>query len=148
MIASFDNHLQSMVKSANAERILAGAGILAGLAGAFAVRYFNPATTGLFPACPFHALTGLNCPGCGLTRGFHALFHGDILSALHFNAMLPVYLLFFLYLFVSLALISIRGRGLDFQAFSPYKISGFLILTLAFAVVRNLPFYPFNLLAI
>lgn len=130
------------------ERVLAGAGILAGLAGAFAVGFFNPAGAGFFPACPFHALTGLNCPGCGLTRGFHALFHGDILSALHFNAMLPVYLLFFLYLFVWLASILIRGRGLDFQAFSPYKISGFLILTLAFAVVRNLPFYPFNLLAI
>ena len=134
--------------SSNAERILAGAGIFVGLAGAFAVGYFNPTTVKFFPACPFHALTGLNCPGCGLTRGFHALFQGDVLSALRFNAMLPVYFLFFLYLFVSLALVLIRGRGLEFRVFSPRLIYGFLVLTLVFAVARNLAFYPFNLLAI
>ena len=130
------------------ERVLAGAGILAGLAGAFAVGYFNPAGAGFFPACPFHWLTGLNCPGCGLTRGFHALFQGDVLTALHFNALLPVYLLLFLYLFVSLGLILIRGRGLKFRAFSPRVLYGFLALTLIFSVIRNLPFYPFNFLAI
>ncbi len=116
--------------------------------GAFAVYYFNPANTAFFPACPFHSLTGLNCPGCGLTRGFHALLNGDVLSALHFNALIPFYFLFFLYLFVSLALTLIRGRGLEFRVFSPRAIYGFLVLTLVFSVVRNLPFYPFNLLAI
>jgi len=136
------------VKSSIVERVLAGAGILAAMTSVFAVSYFNPATAGFFPACPFHALTGLNCPGCGLTRGFHALFHGDVLSALQFNAMIPFYFLFFLYLFVSLALILFRGRGLAFRAFSPRVIYGFLALTLVFSVVRNLPFYPFNLLAI
>ncbi len=134
--------------SSSVERILAGAGIFAGLAGAFTVGYFNPATGALFPACPFHALTGLNCPGCGLTRGFHAFFQGDVLTALHFNALLPVYLVLFLYLFVSLGLILIRGRGLAFRAFSPRALYGFLALALFFSVVRNLPFYPFNLLAI
>jgi hypothetical protein len=137
-----------MVKSSNAERLLAGAGLFAGGMGAFAVGYFNPATAGFFPACPFHALTGLNCPGCGLTRGFHALSRGDVLSALQFNALIPFYFLFFLYLFVSLGLILFRGRGVSFRAFSPRIIYGFLALTLIFSVVRNLPFYPFNLLAI
>ncbi len=130
------------------ERILAGMGVLAATTGAVAVGYFNPTATRFFPACPFHALTGLNCPGCGLTRSFHALFQGDVLTALHFNALLPVYLLLFLYLFVSLGLILIRGRGLEFRKFSARIIYGFLVLTLVFGVVRNLPFYPFNFLAI
>jgi hypothetical protein len=136
------------VKFSIVERILAGVGILTATTGVVAVTYFNPATTGFFPVCPFHALTGLNCPGCGLTRGFHAVSHGDVLSALHFNALIPFYFLFFLYLFVSLALILFRGRGLKFRTFSPRVIYGFLALTLVFSVVRNLPFYPFNLLAI
>lgn len=135
-------------KSSNVERILAGAGVVAGLASAFAVGYFNPASAGFFPACPFHALTGLNCPGCGLTRGFHALFQGDVLSALHFNALLPIYFLFFFYLLVSLGLTFFSGRGLEFRWFSPGAIRAFLALALAFSVVRNLSFYPFNLLAI
>jgi hypothetical protein len=138
----------SSIKSSTVERVLAGAGVLAVTSGAFAVGYFSPTTAGFFPACPFHALTGLNCPGCGLTRGFHALSRGDVLTALHFNALLPLYLLLFLYLFVSLGLTLIRGRGLEFCAFSPWALYGFLALTLVFSVVRNLPFYPFNLLAI
>jgi hypothetical protein len=138
----------SSVKFSTVERALAGAGILATTTAAFAVGYFNPTATRFFPACPFHALTGLNCPGCGLTRGFHALFQGDVMTALHFNALLPVYLLLFLYLFVSLGLIFFRGRGLDLRRFSPRIIYGFLVLTLVFGVIRNLPFYPFNFLAI
>ena len=138
----------SRLKNSNVERALAGAGILAATAGVLVVGYFNPTTAQFFPACPFHALTGLNCPGCGLTRGFHSLLQGDVLTALHFNALLPVYFLFLLYLFASLNLILFRGRALDFRVFSPRLISGFLILILVFSIVRNLPFYPFNLLAI
>lgn len=135
-------------KNSTTERVLAALGIAAATAGAFAVGYFDPTTAGFFPVCPFHALTGLNCPGCGLTRGFHALLNGDIVTALHFNLMLPVYILFFSYLLISLFLILLRGRGLTFRLFSPSAIYGFLFLALIFSVLRNLPFYPFNLLAI
>ena len=31
--------------------------------------------------CPFKVLTGLPCPGCGLTRGTVALLHGDTAGA-------------------------------------------------------------------
>lgn len=35
-------------------------------------------------------LTGLKCPGCGTQRAIHALLHGDVVTALRFNALLPV----------------------------------------------------------
>lgn len=129
------------------ERLLAGAGILAVGAGVFVVGYFNPTTAGFFPVCPLYALTGINCPGCGLTRGFHALFHGDVLTALHFNAMLPIYSFIFLYFFASMILIVVRGRGLSWKVFPPAAIYGFIFLVAAFFVLRNVPIYPFTLLA-
>lgn len=36
--------------------------------------------------CVLRGLTGLPCPGCGLTRALCALSHGDWLGALAFNA--------------------------------------------------------------
>ncbi len=134
-------------KSSSVERVLAGAGILAATAGAFVVAYLNPVTAGFFPVCPLYQLTGLNCPGCGLTRGFHALFHGDVSGALHFNALLPIYILVFGYLFVSLALIAIRGRSLSLNIFRPNWIWSFFVIALVFGIVRNFPFHPFTLLA-
>lgn len=129
------------------ERILAGAAGLTVGAGALAVYSFNPTTVGFFPACPLHALTGFNCPGCGLTRGFHALLNGDILGALHFNALLPVYLFVFVYLFAGMISIAARGRGLNFNIFRPDFIWSFFLIALLFGIARNFPVYPFTLLA-
>lgn len=135
-------------KTSTVERVLAAGGVFLISGLIVTVGYFNPVSTSFFPQCPLHSLTGLNCPGCGLTRGFHALFHGDILTALHFNALLPIYALIFGYLFLGMILVAVRGRGLSVSVFPPYFLWTFLILSLLFGILRNLPFYPFNLLAI
>jgi hypothetical protein len=136
-----------MKQASNIQRILAAAGVFAGSAAVFLVAYFNPVTAGFFPVCPLYRLTGLNCPGCGMTRGFHALFHGDILGALHFNLFTPFYFLLFAYLGVSMFLLAARGRGLPLKIARPGLAYGFVALLLVFGVVRNLPYYPFTFLA-
>jgi hypothetical protein len=141
------NISQQSDKSSTVERILAGAGIFIIGAGAAVVGYFNPTTAGFFPVCPLHAITGLSCPGCGLTRGFHALLNGDVLTALHFNALLPIFGFVFAYLFLSMFLTAFRGRGLSWKFFHPAALYGFLFVVAAFFVLRNLPFYPFTILA-
>lgn len=37
------------------------------------------------PLCPMKALTGWDCPGCGLTRSFVAFAHGDVAGSLHYH---------------------------------------------------------------
>ena len=137
------------VKPAENEHLKRGGALAAatGMAAlGAAVGYFDPAKAGLFPVCPLLAMTGFACPGCGATRGLHALLHGDLLGALDFNLLLPGFLIFFGYLFVSLLLTALRGRGLDFRIFTPRVIGGFFVFALVFTVARNLPLYPFNLL--
>ena len=128
------------------QRIFAAAGVAAIAAASALVGYFNPSNVNFFPVCPLYAVTGLACPGCGLTRGFHALFHGDVISALDYNALLPVFAFIFGYFLLAMFLIAVRGRGLSFEIFRPGFLYGFLATALAFAVLRNLPLYPFSVL--
>lgn len=37
------------------------------------------------PSCGMQQVLGLDCPGCGLTRSFIALAHGDLNASLAFN---------------------------------------------------------------
>ncbi|MCU1289167.1 MAG: hypothetical protein JWN60_1396 [Acidobacteria bacterium] len=128
------------------ERLLAAAGVSAVGVGSFFVWYYNPSNVNFFPVCPLYSLTGIACPGCGLTRAFHALFHGDVLTALDYNALLPFFTLIFGYLLISMFLVAVKGRGLSFKVFRPKMLWSFFAIAIVFAVVRNLPVYPFSVL--
>lgn len=53
-----------------------------GLAALIGLAYYlETQTLGLFLQCPFHQLTGLYCPGCGLTTACIALLQGDFAGA-------------------------------------------------------------------
>jgi hypothetical protein len=128
------------------ERVAAGAGVLAMAGGSAFVAYFDPTKANFFPVCPLFALTGLACPGCGLTRGFHALFNGDIIPALDFNFLIPVWAAIFGYVLVSLTLLAVRGRGLYMWPTRPNFLWSFMIVLLVFGVVRNIPVWPLTIL--
>jgi hypothetical protein len=68
-----------------AARALVCSGVLAFL---IVLRASDPATSGLFAPCPFRALTGWLCPGCGTLRALHALLHGRVLTALRLNPVM------------------------------------------------------------
>ena len=128
------------------ERILAAFGLTSVTAGSGFVWYFDPSTFNFFLVCPLYTYTGFACPGCGLTCGFHALFHGDILTALDFNALIPLWVIVFGFVVVSLFWVAVRGKSLIRLEATPKFLFGLLGLLIAFGVVRNLPFYPFTFL--
>lgn len=141
-----DAAIEQTANSQLIERFVAGSGAAAMAAGAGVVGYFEPTTAGFFPVCPLYSLTGFACPGCGLTRGFHALFHGDVLGALDYNAMLPFFAALIGFGFVSLIYFAARGRRIPVNLLHPNALWVFFVLLLVFGVARNLPWYPFTIL--
>src|SRR5687767_13393338 len=122
--------------SSGVERIFAAAGALGMIGGAAAVWYFDPTKAGLFPVCPLYSLTGFACPGCGLTRGFHALFHGDLIAALDYNALLPLFAGLLGLGLVSLVYLAVKGKKFPITLLPPNGLWISLVVLLAFGVIR------------
>jgi Protein of unknown function (DUF2752) len=51
---------------------------------------FESAMTQLPPLCLFHALTDIDCPGCGMTHAFLCLARGDVTGAWAFHPFSPL----------------------------------------------------------
>ena len=97
----------------------------------------------LFPVCPFRALTGYTCPGCGSTRGMHQLLHGNLLAAFELNPLLLLALPFLLYALVSYSYRVLTGRPIRQNTLAPKYIYTIFGVVLFFWVFRNTPLYPF-----
>lgn len=116
------------------------------LTGVYLLRTYDPNAVGNpFLPCFFHEMTGLYCPGCGLTRAMHALVHFDLMRALRMNAFFiisaPIFALLSWRLYRPLPVI-LETCVKPFANPWPWVFAVPL-----FAVLRNLPWYPFYLLA-
>ena len=97
---------------------------------------FNPATSGFYPFCPLHRLTGWLCPGCGSLRAIHELLHGNVVAAFRLNALLVVALPVLAGLAVRWGYRRHRGRPVPFGVSGRAFWVGFTIVLL-FGILRN-----------
>ncbi len=126
--------------------ICCGAALIAG-AGFLATH--DPGTSGTrYPGCLFHQMTGLWCPGCGLTRGTYQLLHGDVGAALSYNIFTPLALVA-----IAIAWVGWLRVSWDMPAIRlPRRTTQFVAvilptLLIAYGVLRNLPVTPLRALA-
>ena len=98
------------------------------------------------PRCPFHVVTGLYCPGCGSTRALHALAYGELAAAFRFNPLVVVTVP--LLAAWALARVTKTFRGDTTPVRQPrHAATVALAVLVLFFVLRNLPWWPFVLLA-
>lgn len=119
-------------------------------AGFFYIFTFNPETQkSLFIPCPIHLLTGLYCPGCGNTRALHALVHLDITGMLDYNLMFPFLFVILGWLLAGEYLNLLLGKRVLWlpKRVSPVLIALACLVLAAFTVLRNIPIFPFTILA-
>ena len=101
------------------------------------------------PECAVKKVTGFLCPGCGGTRCAQNILNGDWLSAFGFNQLIMsgfvLFIAFSAYLIIRITLLgmqppripNIKGRWIWLG------LTGIILFT----VLRNIPGYPFSLLA-
>jgi hypothetical protein len=114
-------------------------------AGAF-VLAANPTDSGVdaVPTCLLKLTTGFDCPGCGGTRAFWYVLHGNLPAAARHHALFLFSVPFLLYIYVAWAGGQVFGRRLPPLRLSPRAIGLFLGAWGVFTVVRNLPWEPFT----
>jgi hypothetical protein len=123
--------------TSNRGRLFGALGTGAVLVGALAyIGIGNPHNPDfVFPPCPFKALTGLYCPGCGGLRMTHDLLHGDLAAAVVDNVFLLVGLP------MLLAWILVRRRRGQPSTTTPVLVV-IIVAAVTWTVVRNLPGFP------
>ena len=107
------------------------------ITGVLVVFLFDPMTSSIYPRCMFHSLTGLDCPFCGSTRALHQLLHGNLAAAFRFNP-LAISLL---------PLVGYLAARRELVAMRPVWMWTLLGMVVVFGVVRNIPAWPFTVLA-
>ncbi|TDC76874.1 DUF2752 domain-containing protein [Actinomadura sp. 7K507] len=103
----------------------------------------DPNEQGHYPTCPFLALTGLQCPGCGSMRTIHALAHGDVPTALGLNVLTLAAIPALAFFWFRWAKARAQDRPTRTKAAHPALIWAFFGAVLLFWLVRNLPFGSF-----
>lgn len=112
----------------------------------------DPSKRPLTPPCSLRYFTGLYCPGCGMTRALHAAFHLRFIDAFSYNLLWPLIVLFILGSFYIWFFFLLTGKD-PFIAvnsfFKKHSYTGWVavIVLFTFWVLRNIPIYPFTLLA-
>ena len=114
--------------------LTAGGALLAlGLGYALWIRF-----TGLGVPCPFHAVTGWLCPGCGVTRMCLALLRWDWPAAWNANPVLLMMLPVLAVLGVRLAVRYVREGAAAGSKWESALLWAMTALLIVWGVVRNL----------
>lgn len=94
--------------------------------------------TGIGFFCPVKRLSGLDCPGCGITRALLSLLKLDFAAMLSANLFSPLIVLYAAYVFFYVAIVYIRTGKYEVMPKPAFLGVVFLILFVTWGVIRNL----------
>ena len=105
----------------------------------FIAYYILNKTTGFYIPCIFHEITGLDCPGCGITRCLFDLVNLRIKDAFLVNPLVFIYLPFIIVYFLYKSYLYIYNKKDKILVKIPnYVMYIILVITIIYGVLRNI----------
>jgi hypothetical protein len=98
------------------------AGGLLGTAAFLLLGRIGVPQTGGFVICAFRRVTGIPCPGCGLTRAMAALARGELATAVRFHPFAPLLLAEALALWGAIGAAVLRRRPVTLPVGLPERL--------------------------
>ena len=117
------------------------------LAGCACLLALDPNEQGHYPTCPFHASTGLWCPGCGSMRALRAVLRGDLAAAAGFNVLMVAAVPIALYGYLTWTGKRTGWFRLPGIRVGPALAWVVVAVFVAFWILRNIPVGPLAVLA-
>ena len=137
------NRFQNSRKMRAALVLCAGA---AALCGAVYLYFHDPYSYPL--PCLFYLATGFYCPGCGSGRACYSILHLRFADAFCYNPLMTILLpLIGLYIAARAVDWVITGGDHIDRKLSVNVLVGILVVVLVYGILRNIPVFPFTLLA-
>ncbi len=94
--------------------------------------------------CFFHELTGLYCPGCGITRLIFSLLEGNISDAYNYNRLVFILLPFIFVYSIYNVYLYIYNKEDKLMCIIPnYVIYMLLFVVVVFGVLRNISAFSY-----
>jgi hypothetical protein len=121
--------------------------ILVAFISALFVFFIPPGEGSLYPPCMFHLLTGLYCAGCGSTRAIHYFLHGRIVKAFSYNPLVVILLVPLGFFVLNHLRFVLWGKKWRIPEIKTKYIWLLIIIIFLYWILRNIPHYPFTLLA-
>lgn len=91
--------------------------------------------------CVFNELTGLKCPGCGITRCLFHLINLDFREAFYDNPLVFIYLPFIIFYFLYLSYLYVYDKKDNLLIKIPNSFKYLvLIITIIYGIIRNIYF--------
>ena len=105
--------------------------------GVILVKIYNPEEESFFIPCMLYKLTGIKCPGCGMTRSVHYLVNGNLEQAIWYNLMLIPIIILIIYALYRYIRYLIKDEEIINKTLEN-MLKVFLAILLIFWVTRNL----------
>ena len=93
--------------------------------------------TGMGIPCVLHEVTGLDCPGCGISRAILALARLDFAAAFGYNLIWPVIVGYLLWIAVAGSVVYVKRREFGYLSGKTWMHAVILGAVVAYGILRN-----------